>query len=85
MLGYNTDHGMLAVVISLYISYNKSIVGQNGINSTKGTRKISHNMQSISDNNLDVYLSNLGDQELKVRRIYLKNENISTFVGNPNK
>ena len=75
---------MLALVLSLYISYDESIVDKMELTQQKAREKLTIKQAIMTDNHLDVYLSNLGDKELKVRAIYLKNENISTFVENPN-
>ena len=75
---------MLAVVISLYISYNGSIVNKMELTQQKAKEKLTVTQAIITDNQLDISLSNLGDQELKVRAIYLKSQDNSTFAGNPN-
>ena len=75
---------MLAVVISLYISYNGSIVNKMDLTQQKAKEKLFIKQATITDNQLDISLSNLGDQELKVRAIYLKSQDNSTFAGNPN-
>jgi len=74
---------LLAVVISLYVSYNKSILGQMELTQQKAQERLTIKYASRTDSNLDVFLSNMGNEELKVRAIYLKNETTSTFVGAP--
>ena len=75
---------MLAVVISLYASYNGSIVNKMDLTQQKAKEKLTIKQATITDNQLDISLSNLGDQELKVRAIYLKNQDNSAFAGDPN-
>ena len=49
----------------------------------KAQEKLSINYAIQTDSKLDIFLSNMGEEQLKVGAIYLKNENTSTFVCDP--